>query len=312
MLPAFTRDKSGQIFLREGIRYVKGRYLTPASSQNPITIANAPSTTTPSYSPPVILEGQEDAVTEIFSLSKLHAAGNTVDSQALLKCKITDSTFRRDLMSGYIPVDHVFGTNVRPFKLPKSILLEPKQTLQVSFQENAAGASDDATVYQAMETRIFQRPAWNLPEVKSRILELRQEAPFFYPYWLTSEAEVTIPASGNATAFFYVNKNIHFLCLGHMVRALINNTYSVALAAPYSVDIYDPSTGRLMNTSPVTTRALGGSAEFPHWYPTGWLIEADSKIRLSFNSLTAAGPMSMYWTFFGIAISADQPSAMVY
>lgn len=310
MLPPFVRTDK-QIFLREGIRYVKGRYLAPASSQNPITIANAASAANPTYSPPIIMEGQEDAVTEVFALTKLNGASDPIDAKALLKCKITDSAFRRDLMNDYVLADHVFGSNTRPFKLPKSLLLEPKQTLQVQFQNNALDSADDAIVTQVAETRIFQRPAWNIPEIASRIKELRQEAPTFYPYWLTSDAAITVAAESGADAFFTVNRNMYFLILGHMVRALINNTYAVALAAPFSVDYYDPATGRLMNTAPVTTRAIGGSAEFPHWYPTGWLLEPNSKIRLHFTSLTSAGPMSLYWTFFGIAINADKPASLV-
>jgi hypothetical protein len=307
MLPVFARDTKN-IYLREGLKYVKGRILTVAQNQSPIVTPAAVGVNAPSYSPPFILEGQEDAYTQIFSIAGLTEPTDLFAVTSQLCTKITDVARSRILMNNFVLSAHVGGTNLHPFKLCESLMLEPQQTLTGINQNNSvAGASH---VHPALESRIFQRPSWVMKDVKERLQELRERANIFYPYWLTqddlggSQSLITIPTGASIDIFFTVNKNIRYV-----IFAILANASTTGLAGDtiemFTVDIYDPVTNRKLNNQPIARSCCSGISIYPHWLPTGWMIEPNSKIRITFNNLVTDAPTNVYWTFFGTACQSD-------
>lgn len=298
MIKPFIKDRrSGDIYIDEALRYAKGGFLAPSSDQNPITITAAPSATVPKFGAPVILEGPEDAFSEVLALMAT-MNGSNATAQALATVEITDNAFRRRLMNRDILVEHVFGSNIRPFRVCESLWLEPQQTLQMQFKNNSVAGS--IVIEQANEIQKFQSPVWKKPSVAKTIAENANRKRRLYPFWLTTDAAVSLAASASAEALFTVTKDIRMIVFGSIARAItvgsLGDTTELVLA-----EFFDSVSQRPLQNQPLARTICSGTVEFPYYFPCGWIIDPNTTIRGRFTNLVTNGITQVFWTFFGVA-----------
>ena len=300
MVKTFIRDHKGATFLNQNLRHIKGGFIAPDSTQNPITTAAAVSAISPTQSAPIIIEGPSDAFSEVFSTIGLQRAADNIDVQNRLECLITDTAYRRRLMNRPILVDHVYGTNLQPFKLCESIFLEPQQTLQVAlFNNSIAGTS---TFQQALEVRKFQEPCWNEPSSKKRLAELRQRKPRLYPFWQTTDNAISLTPGQEITTFLTVSSDIRFVAFAAMARAISVGGGIGETTELFTMNMFDGQTERPLQNQPVARTCCSGTNTFPYWFPTGWMLEPNSKVKLNFKSLLTTGTsVDIFYTLFGTA-----------
>lgn len=307
MLKTFIRDRVGDIYLNDSIRYQKPVILVPNEQQYPV-VTPAATGAGRGLGPAAIFEGPASSVNEVACLIGHHEDDDNTDVKRRLTCEIYDTFYRRRLMNRDILVDHVFGqrlippevvvTQLSPLKLVEGLFLEPQQTFEISFFNNSAlGISH---FYPHAEAIATQSPAWRRPDIKDDLAYNRLRKPQLYPFWLTTDAPVTIPAGGSTVAFMTVTRDIRvvlFACMQRFISAGavgdVNNGYSMR--------IFDAQTQRPMQTQPVPGPVFGGNANVPYYLPTGWMIDPNSKVQLEFQNLITDAPTQVMVTYFGAA-----------
>lgn len=297
MIPTWVTDPAGNIFINDLTRSVKSTILVPPAAQNPLTTL-AGGALNPTLSTPVIIEGGEDSVTEIFSLIGAHQAGVPADVQNRLEVEIKDSSYRRILMNRPILANHVFGTNLQPYFLNESIFLESQQVLNLQFyNRSVAGAS----VYRmAFEARKFQASALANKDVTRQIGEFRRRKTFLNPFWLTSQAPVQLPAGGTVPVYFEGTRD-QFLILFNIMCQTITTGVAGDTQEVISLNIFDSRTDRPLNNQPVTLNSATGTAQFPFQLPTALMVEPRTSFRVDMTNLITDQPTEVFLTFHGVA-----------
>lgn len=303
MIPTFITNSKGEVMLNDVARHVKGCILVPASSQQPIVVAAASGAGAPGVSPPVIFEGPTDAVAEIYSLIGAHASSDLTAVRNLFTVEITETMFRRRLMNRAIPVPHVFGTNLNPFFLPESLLLENQGTLQFTFTNNSTAGS--ANFYSSLEARKFQQVSLLRKDISEYIYEQRSRKQQLAPYWLTSDQAITLPAGGKATAFFTATKDITLALFSAMAYA---TTTGVAgdTTEQFTVSFFDAESERPLQNQPVAKNCVAGTAQYPYVLPSALILRPNTKMRAEFTNLITDQPTNVYFTFGGVALYEAQ------
>lgn len=302
MIPTFLKDRKGNIYLNEMARYVKGTIVAPAASQIPV-VTPAMVGTVPGAGTTIVLEGSGDGCTELYSATGYNAATDDPYVVANLTTQITDTAWRRRLMNQPVLAAHVFGTAQQPFYLPQSIFLEMQQTLQFQFFNNSTnGPSNFSFMF---EGRKFQTSALADIRTGQQIKEMRVRARQLYPYWLTTDIPISVPANGSVTTFMTVDQSIWFLGLTRMCEVVLNAgsppTWAGDKQECVTFQLFDGQTERPLQNQPVPLNCFAGTAEFPYMMPTGFLLPPNSKIKLQVNSLLVdGGPTTVYFTIHGV------------
>ena len=308
MLKPFLRDSKSNIWLNDSIRYQKSYILVPDETQYPLVTPAAPVAGQRTGSPVATFEAPASSLCEVDRFIGRHGDTDNADVKNRLTTEITDTFYRRRLMNRDILVDHVFGqrlvppevvvTMLAPFKTCEGLVLEPQQTLAIqNYNYSTAGSS---SFKMHLEARATQTPAWQREDIKDFIAESKLRKPFVYPFWLTTDRPVSIPAGGTAVAFMTVTRDIRFVGFCRMQRAL---TTGVAgdLVNKFTVTVRDAQTQRPMNNQPVSGTVFGGNANVPYWMPTGWMIEPNSVVQLDFENLVTDAATEVFLTWHGVA-----------
>lgn len=305
MIPTWVTDPAGNVFINDLIRSVKSTILVPPAAQNPLTTP-AGGALNPTLSAPVIIEGGEDSVTEIFSLIGAHQAGVPAAVQNRLEVEIKDNSYRRVYMNRPILANQVFGTNLQPYFLNESIFLESQQVLNLQFyNRSVAGQS----VYRmAFEARKFQASALANNDVTQQIGSMRRRKTFLNPFWFTSDAAVQLPAGGTVPVFFN-NTRDNFLVLFNIMCQTITTGVAGDTQEIISFRIFDPRTERPLNNQPITLNIGTGTAQFPFQLPTALMVEPRTTLRVELTNLITDQPTEVFFTFHGVAsfMAAENP-----
>lgn len=297
MLPRWINTPKG-IFLSDLVRVVKGGILVPAPNVNPITIAAAPSATIPTNGTPVVVEGQQDCVTEVFSLMGNFLSSSASDANARASVFITDTAFRRRYMNRHILVSHIFGSNIQPAFLRETVGLEQQQTLLFEFLNNSTAGS---LVFQmALEMRKFQPVSFSRKVVSDYIFDLRQRKTYLSPYWLTSEQGVSIPAGGQVNVFFTNQRDVDLVLLGN-IASFITTGVAGNVVEGFACEFFDAGTERPLQNQPVVRSCCSGTSAFPFMYPTGQIVEPNTTIRVRMTNLVTDQATTVFFTMFGVA-----------
>jgi hypothetical protein len=309
MTPTFVTDAQGNVFINDMTRYIKGDLLVPPAIHNPLTIPAAPGAGLFTQSDPVIIEGGEDAITEIFSLVGVQR-GAFADVNNRLTMRIRDTSYRRTLMNRPVLFDHVFGTVLQPFFMVETLMLEGQQTLELLFFNNSVAGP--AIVETMMETRKVQASALASPVVNDEIQRARRIKTFLNPYWFTTDQPVTIPAGGTATAFLRSTRD-NYLILKYLMCRVITAGVAGDTQEVIAFTMRDAKTGRPFNNQPVTLNMGTGTAQFPFVLPTALMIEPATNLQVDFVNLITDAPTEVFFTFHGVAcyVSDENPWASV-
>jgi hypothetical protein len=312
MIPRWLHYEKGT-YLNDVIRYVKGTFLAPDIGVNPIVIAAAPSATVPRFGTPSIIESSQEAVSEIFSFMGLHGAAVLADVSARMSVVITDTAFRRRLMNRDVLVNHVFGSNLQPFFARESIGLEGQQTLQFDFLNNSALG---ATSFEwCLEARKFQSTAFTKKQVTEFIGELRKRKSFLYPFWLTSDQPITIPAGGTRDVFFTSTRDVMQVQMA-TIASFISAGVAGDVVEGFQAQFFDAKTERPLQNQPVVRSCCSGTAGFPYILPTPLMMEPNTRMRVRFQNLITDQPIDIFFTWVGVAVYAasnifETPGVMV-
>lgn len=300
MIPAWLSFKDG-VYLNDLKRYVKGGFLAPEPSQIPVVIPAAAALTLPNASAPVVAETGSDANMEIFSLMGSHDAAVPADVQQRMSMFITDIAFRRRLSNRDVLVNHVFGSGLAPFFLRESLFLEMQQSLTFNFFNNSTAG---ATSFEfSGEHRKFQATSFSRDNVSKYIDVMRQRKQFLYPYWLTSDQPITIPAGGTLNTFFTATRDVWLVLMGS-IGSFISAGVAGDIVEGFEAQIFDAKTSRPLQNQPVIRSCGFGTASFPFIFPTAWVIEPNTKIQITFRNLITDAPIDIFTTFFGVALYA--------
>lgn len=300
MLATWVTSPSGDVYISDLARYVKGGVLVPSANRNPVTTLAAPAAGIPSFSPAVIFEGGEDAVIEGFSLTGHHDTSVAADVQNRLTVEISDTAYRRQYMNRPILVNQVFGTPLNPFFLAESFMLENQQTMKFQLFNNSTVGN---SIFSMMvEMRKFQATALTRQNVSAKIGEMRKQKSFRNPFWLTTNDPVTIPASGTTNVLF-TNSRDYFLVLRYLMgQAIVPGGAAGDTQEIFTVRLFDAKTDRPLMNHPVTFNTLAGTASFPFVLPTPMLVEPVTAIRAQISSLITNQPIEVFLTFHGVGV----------
>jgi len=300
-IPTFVKDARGNWYLNSLKRYVKGAVLTPDESQIPIVIASAPSATSPSESPPIVLEGGEDALSEVFSLVGEHDSIVLPDVAERMTVSIRDSAYRRVLMNKPILVNHIFGNNLQPSFLSESIMLQAQQVLQLKFFNHSTAGSTSFRFL--MEHRKFQSSVTSNIQVTQQLEAMRKRKPFITPYWLTVSGNdnfIQLTPGQSRTIFFDISRDIFLFIHGIMAQVINITTPGSLLENNFEFRIKDPKTKRplILNNSKFIPETCGvGTARFPYQLPGMIIAEPNTKLEMEIRSLHPTDTQQVFFTF---------------
>jgi hypothetical protein len=307
MIPTWVTDPAGNVYVNDLVRSVKATILVPPAAQNPLTTP-AGGVVNPTLSTPVIIEGGEDSVTEIFSLIGAHDPSVIIaDIRNRLEVEIKDNSYRRVYMNRPILANHVFGTNLQPFFLNESIFLESQQVLNLQFYNRSALGQ---SVYRmAFESRKFQASALANQNVTRQISEFRQRKTFLNPFWFTSDAAVQLPAGGTVPVFFNNSRDNFLILFNIMCQTIIVQPVAPPPPPPdlgdteeiISFRIFDSRTDRPLNNQPITLNTATGTAQFPFQLPTALMVEPRTTLRVDLTNLITNKVVDVFFTFHGVA-----------
>jgi hypothetical protein len=301
VIATWVRDRNGSYYLNQAQRYVKGGIFV---AQNDPVVTPAATlvagTLNPGISPVQIIDSPEDSLTEMFALAAEHAPGDPADVQQRLSVEITDVAWRRRLMNGPIPVNHVFGDRFMQHKMLETIFLEQQQTLQLQFSNRSLVAASNYR--PALRGRKFQASAMINRQVSAHINAGRPRKRFLQPYWLGPQQPIVIPANGQVDAFYLNTRDVFTTLFRRMAFAI------TAGGAPpsdtqemFSFQIFDAVTNRPLSNQPVTMNCGAGTAQFPFEMATPICMDPNTLLRIHFFNLITDAVTEVFFTFGGVA-----------
>jgi len=299
MVPAWITNKKGEIYLNQLKRFVKGGFLVPSQALNPVTTPAA--VVDPGRSPVVTLQGPQDSVTEIYTFIGYHAPTDVADVQARLQVEVFDQRYLRMLMNRPILANHVFGTSQFPNYVIEDLFLEGQQNLTFQFlNPSAAGDSHFAI---NTEVRKLVDVNVNRPFVTRFLKEARKRKALLYPFWLTSDHDVTLPAGGTREVLFTTTQDVALVLFQTWCTAL---TTGVAgdLQELVSFEFFNPKTGRPLQNAPVTLNCCAGNpgiAARPYKLPIPLMVEPATVMRVRMTNLVTDQPTDVFFSWQGVA-----------
>lgn len=297
-------DNNGQTWLNPQRRHVMGCLLVPASAANPVAVP-AKSGANAGQSIPVIFEGAQNSVSEIYALMAEHGSTDAADVQARLSCFLNTSG-NRQLMNRDVLVNHVFGSNLRPLPLRETIVLESQQNFKASFLNNStSGTSSLRTALKALRIEASDETA---ALARDFAIANRVRKSFFQPYWLTSDLAISL-AAGAAKTFFFTNTRDQWLILRYIIAStvLTGATPAGDTQEEFAFTIYDAGTRRRLSNQPVTKNTATGNAGLPWVLPQPMMVPPNTQITVEFTSLLTAGDLEVFFTFHGVSKYTGTP-----
>ena len=313
MIATWIRDRTGSYYINQAQRYVKGAIFVPQDEPiiTPAAVI-AGGTTSPGESPAQIIDSPEDALSEIFSFTGEHDAGDPVAVQQRLRVQITDVAWRRRLMNQPVLANHVFGgrliaDGIQPFRALESILLESQQTMIFNFFNWSNDAPSNFRM--ALEGRKFQASAMLNKKVTNHIDASRIRKRYLQPYWLTSNQDITVPAGGTVDAFFQ-NSRDNYNMLFRLMATAITTGAAGDTQEVFAFQIFDAVTERPLQNTPVTMTTGTGTSAFPFNLTTPICMDPATILRIRITNLITDQPTEIYLTFNGVAayVGAEQMS----
>jgi hypothetical protein len=296
MVPTFL-TKDGEVYLNDLRRYAKGTIIVPTEANSPTVIAAS------SDSPPIAIEGPQDAISEIFSLMGHYTVGIAGDLSDRLSVMIKDIAYRRDLMNRHCLINHVFGNGNRPSRLQESLLLENQQTITFEFRNASALGSSSYKI--AAETRTFQGYGVAHPHVVEWLKGMRMRKAYLAPYWWTSDDAISIPVGATRDVYF-TNTSDKFLLLCEIMATVITTgSTGTEFAERFTFELWDAKTQRRMMNQPVTMNTGTGTAQYPFRLDDPLLVEPLTQLVGRFKSLVTNGTIEVFFTFNGVQCLAD-------
>ena len=300
LVPTFV-EVNKATYLNDAKRYIFGDILVPSEANHPVVVPAAAAAGVPGINQGVVIEGGEDAVTEIYSTMGFFDPADPADVQARLRVEITDVAWRRRLMNRSILASHVFGTAQRPFRLGESTILEGQQTLVLDFSNPSTVAA--ANFFLAFETQKYQAAALTKNAVTKDIAEARIRKEFLYPFWFTAEGlnpTITVPASGNAIAFFASSRDVYLILQTIIASVIVPGGAVGDLQEVFTFQIFDAKDERPLQNQPVTMNTGTGTSQFPYKLPTALMTEPNTRYLVRFGNLVDQ-PIEIDMTFTGVA-----------
>lgn len=299
MLPAWIEAPDGQRYLNQLKRFVKGGILVPGPNLNPATTPAAG--VDPGLSPTVTVQGMQDAACEIYSMMGRHATTDNADVVRRLQVEITDQRYLRRLMNRPVLANHVFGTGQYPIYMYETIMLEAQQNLVYQFiNPSAAG---DSHFQFALEHRKFIDSNVNQAFLTRWLKENRKRKELLYPFWLTSNNAVSVPASGTRDVFFTTTQDI-MLVLFEVWCDFITTGVAGDLQEGLTFEFFNPKNGRPLQNRPVSLNCCAGRSQtnpIAYKLPCPLMVEPASNMLVRMTSLITDQPTEVFMTFFGVA-----------
>lgn len=300
MIPTFVQDRKGNTYLNPSNAFVKGLMFTPQTGQNSFSLADPATLAAPTRSAPIILEGPENAFSEIYSIIGQVASPS---AERAMNCGMTiyDTSNRRNLMNRPVPFPHILGNNVNPFFMPESLFLRGQQTLQVTLFNQFAAGGGSQTGQFAFEGTTYQRGCWGDAKVVEYLKDSERRKLFLSPYWLTlDDGFIALTASATRDIFLTINASLCFLVTSIMASG---STAGVAgnTVDKFTLEFFDPKTERPLQNQPILRTSAGGDSFYPYVLPTPWLLDADSKLHVRAVNLVTDASTNVYLTLSGVA-----------
>jgi hypothetical protein len=301
MIPSFTTDeKTGTVYLNNLRRFVRGGLLVP-SAANALITTPARVGTNPGMSTSFFLEGPQDGKSVLHSLTGVHSSGVLQDVRDRLSVEFTEMAWRRTMMNRPIPTNHVFGTNIKPFFLKESVLLDQYQTLKVQFSNNSLLGASSFRI--AGEITKFQAEMFKRPDVANEFASQRARKLFYQNYWLTTDQPISMAASGTATGQFILTGDIYFCAmyqLGHVIYDAAGATGDTQEIV--EIELFDAKTGRALQNQPFTLNTGLGTAENPYIFPHPIIIEPQTNLKVNYRNLLTNKALEVFHTLYGVAV----------
>jgi len=291
MYPTLKKMPDGSVIVDPVKRYVKNCLLVPDATNTPIVIAAN------GQSPPISLEAPQDSVCEGLYFQGFHGPAVAADVRNRMEVELFDQAWGRLCMNRPVLVDHVFGTQLNPFYLKESFLLQPQQVLRTQFfNRSAAGATN---FQPALTGSKIQYSDLTTGYANKFVAENWTRKTFLQPFWITTDAAVTVPASGTVTAFMTNTRDKTLVLYYAMARAI---TTGVAgdVQEIFTTQVLDGKTQRPYQNNPVTLNTGWGTGTFPYVLPHPIILEQSTQLQITITNLITDQPTEVFLTFHGV------------
>lgn len=289
----FVSDRQQNVFLNQLLRYVRGNIIVPPAARQPlVTAASSPSA-------PILLQGPQDATTEIFSTFGFHGAADNADVQARLELELTEVKWRRRWMNRPVLANHFFGNNLQQHQLLETCMLESQSALQLRFTNQSAAGNSNFTF--GMRGCKVQQSHLSRPFAEKLLNDYGLRKTFLYPFWFSLDnGFVQIPAASTRTFFMSNTFDIELVLFFAMGSALTTGAAGETTEI-FSAQVFDPDDKIPLQSAPFTFNTGFGTARFPYPLPAPLIVEPNRQLEIRITNLVTDQPSDVFLTYAGVA-----------
>lgn len=294
LIKNFVKDEKGNTFLNQLLRFTRGVYLVPRETNNPLTVgANA-------ISSEIIIEGPQEATTQIYALNGFHGAADDADVINRLTVEITDTRLRRRLMNRDVLADHVFGDNQQQCELMETLMLQGKQTLKFVLRNNSA-AGDSNFSFGARGVKL-QNADISQKYAEKLWGDLENRKTYLYPYWFTFDTlPLVIPAGLTYRAFMSNTTDVE-LALFWAMKRWVSSGVAGDTNQGFLAEMIDPETQTPCQSAPKPSLVgFGLDAREPRPFGAPVIVPPNTQIIWDIQNLITDAQIEIWLTLFGVA-----------
>lgn len=201
----------------------------------------------------------------------------------------------RKFMNKPIHARTIFGDARYPCKMPEKYMFASQHQIQAQF-ENLPGQSAQ-TIYPFLTGAQYYPWAAQTNESRQQIISMikiwNARRAQVWPFWLTTEADVTLPANGAGSYELLPGQDAHFIA----------SQFAVVSTGDFEYSLMEVKTQQGMSNGRATRNNALGDARLPTRLPKEYVVPAGYRLRLYVKDLSGA-ENRIHFTIHGIKVYA--------
>lgn len=203
-------------------------------------------------------------------------------ASALFTISLKDLGDMTQFMNQPIHILNFAGTAQLAAKMPEPLFLPSKHALQAKYAKTSGIATTMRHFFDGKLFMPFNTDLIGYPEDKRAMLtllsKLTERRRHIFPFWLTTDLPVVVPANGTLEVETAVGDDGHF-----------EATHIIATSTgEFTVNILNPETKQAFTNGQLSSAAGIGTAQNPQKLATSWLIPAGKKLRFQFTDTSGS------------------------
>lgn len=191
-------------------------------------------------------------------------------------------------MNAPVHIQNFAGTAQLAARFSEPLFLPTLHALQATYAMLAGGPDSirhflGGISYAPWSTEIMNHPG-DKAALLNMLRKLTERRKYIFPFWLTTNVNVVVPANGTSEHDVQIGDDGHFE-MTHLV-GVPNGV--IAGSGTYQVNVLNPDTKQSFTNGKIASTAAVGTAQNPQELAVPWLIPAGKRLRFQFTDTSGA------------------------